>query len=333
MATTSAFGWETPDDTDLVKDGAAAIRTLGNSIDTSMSELKGGTTGQVLSKTSGTDMDFTWTTVTAGTTEVNPNLIINGNFTINQRAYASAANLASGSYGFDRWKSGYTNTSLTYTAAPQGQSVTISASGVIQQIVERANVGAGTYTLSWTGTATGRIYNSGGTPPSYAASPVTFTADGLANVVVEFTAVSTTKTLSKVKLEIGSNATAFTFSGVTIQGELAACQRYFARLADGQYASTLDLVGTGQANSSSTGTVSLRFPVVMRTTPTMSVSSASGFYTSTSTGSSRATTAVAFGLKSPTSTWVDTTSSDLSAGNAYLLYTSGTNTLDASAEL
>jgi hypothetical protein len=60
MATTSAFGWETPDDTDLVKDGAAAIRTLGNSIDTSMSELKGGTTGQILSKTSNTDMDFTW---------------------------------------------------------------------------------------------------------------------------------------------------------------------------------------------------------------------------------------------------------------------------------
>jgi hypothetical protein len=62
MASTSAFGWETPDDTDLVKDGAAAIRTLGNSIDTSMSELKGGTTGQVLSKTSATDMDFTWVT-------------------------------------------------------------------------------------------------------------------------------------------------------------------------------------------------------------------------------------------------------------------------------
>jgi hypothetical protein len=62
MATTSAFGWETPDDTDLVKDGAAAIRTLGSSIDTSMAELKGGTTGQVLSKTSATDMDFTWVT-------------------------------------------------------------------------------------------------------------------------------------------------------------------------------------------------------------------------------------------------------------------------------
>jgi len=60
MATTTNFGWETPDDTDLVKDGAAAMRTLGNSIDTSFVDLKGGTTGQVLSKASGTDLDFTW---------------------------------------------------------------------------------------------------------------------------------------------------------------------------------------------------------------------------------------------------------------------------------
>jgi hypothetical protein len=60
MATTTAFGWETPDDTDLVKDGAAAIRTLGSSIDTSMADLKGGTTGQVLTKATNTDMDFTW---------------------------------------------------------------------------------------------------------------------------------------------------------------------------------------------------------------------------------------------------------------------------------
>ena len=60
MANTTNFNWETPDDTDLVKDGAAAIRTLGNSIDTSLVDLKGGTTGQVLSKASGTDLDFTW---------------------------------------------------------------------------------------------------------------------------------------------------------------------------------------------------------------------------------------------------------------------------------
>ena len=75
MANTTNFGWETPDDTDLVKDGAAAMRTLGSAIDTSLVDLKGGTTGQILSKTSNSDMDFTWiandqgdiTGVTAGT--------------------------------------------------------------------------------------------------------------------------------------------------------------------------------------------------------------------------------------------------------------------------
>lgn len=60
MPTTTNFGWTTPADTDLVKDGAAAIRTLGNGIDTSFLDLKGGTSGQVLSKASNTDLDFTW---------------------------------------------------------------------------------------------------------------------------------------------------------------------------------------------------------------------------------------------------------------------------------
>lgn len=60
MANTTNFGWETPDDTDLVKDGAAAMRTLGGAIDTSLVDLKGGTTDQVLAKNSDTDMDFKW---------------------------------------------------------------------------------------------------------------------------------------------------------------------------------------------------------------------------------------------------------------------------------
>jgi hypothetical protein len=66
MANTTYFGWETPDDTDLVKDGAAAIRTLGQAIDTSMQDLEGGTTGQILSKNSNTDMDFVWITNDVG---------------------------------------------------------------------------------------------------------------------------------------------------------------------------------------------------------------------------------------------------------------------------
>ena len=66
MATSPLFGWEEPDDVDLVKDGAAAIRTLGNAIDTSMGDLLGGTSGQILSKNSNTNMDFTWITNDVG---------------------------------------------------------------------------------------------------------------------------------------------------------------------------------------------------------------------------------------------------------------------------
>jgi len=44
MATTTNYGWTTPNDTDLVKDGAAAIRTLGSSIDTTTKALNPSTT-------------------------------------------------------------------------------------------------------------------------------------------------------------------------------------------------------------------------------------------------------------------------------------------------
>ena len=61
MATTTTnFGWDIPQSTDLVKDGATAIAALGQDIDTAFIDLKGGTTGQVLSKASNTDLDYSW---------------------------------------------------------------------------------------------------------------------------------------------------------------------------------------------------------------------------------------------------------------------------------
>ena len=72
MATTTTnFGWTVPSDTDLVKDGAAAIRTALGGVDTSMVDLKGGTSGQVLSKASNTDMDFAWIAKDDTTLEIN----------------------------------------------------------------------------------------------------------------------------------------------------------------------------------------------------------------------------------------------------------------------
>ena len=99
MATTTNYSWSTPDDTDLVKDGAAAIRTLGSSIDTTVFtnagaainktivDAKGdlisatgadtpvrlavGTNGQVLSADSSTASGLAWTTAPGSMTLLN----------------------------------------------------------------------------------------------------------------------------------------------------------------------------------------------------------------------------------------------------------------------
>lgn len=63
---TSNFGWQMPTSTDLVTDLPADFEVFGQAVDTSMADLKGGTSGQILSKASNTDMDFTWITNDVG---------------------------------------------------------------------------------------------------------------------------------------------------------------------------------------------------------------------------------------------------------------------------
>lgn len=66
MPNTPNFNWPTPADTDYVTNGALAMRDLGDGIDTSLVDLKGGTMGQVLAKASNTDLDYVWTTPNPG---------------------------------------------------------------------------------------------------------------------------------------------------------------------------------------------------------------------------------------------------------------------------
>jgi hypothetical protein len=322
-----------PTSSDLVTDLPADFEVFGQAVATSLADLLGGTTGQVLAKASNTNMDFTWSTLSIPTV-INPNLVINGNFTVNQRGYVSAANLASGAYGFDRWKSNFTNTTLTFTSAPAGQIVTINSGGGLQQIVEQANVPAGTYVLSFTGTATGRIYNSGATPPSYAASPISFTADGLANVVVEFTATGSTKTLGEVKLEEGTTATAFSYAGGTLEGELAACQRYYVRFG-ANTATPFQGFGYAFANSTSVVYANVPLPVEMRTTPT-TIDSANAIRVQSNVNVTISTIAYGNVGASPTFGGLYiTTPASLTAGNTYLLCADNNNTafIGFSAEL
>lgn len=143
---TSNFGWQMPTASDLVTDLPADFETFGQAVDTSLADLKGGTSGQILAKASNTDMDFTWVTndvgditaVTAGTGitgggtsgavtvsfdqanfgggqyAAGKNKIINGDFGIWQRgtSFAISANSA---YTADRYLSDAGSMNYTFS--------------------------------------------------------------------------------------------------------------------------------------------------------------------------------------------------------------------------
>jgi hypothetical protein len=57
---TTPFNWQMPTNTDLVTDLPADFEVFGQAVATSMADLLGGTSGQILSKATNADMDFTW---------------------------------------------------------------------------------------------------------------------------------------------------------------------------------------------------------------------------------------------------------------------------------
>ena len=129
MPTTSNFGWTTPADTDLVKDGAAAIRTLGNGIDTSLVDLKGGTTGQVLSKATNTDLDFTWVAQDDSNAIQNAIVDAKGDL-ITATAADTPARLAVGSNGQFLAANSSTSTGLEWQTVTAG-GMTLLESGTL----------------------------------------------------------------------------------------------------------------------------------------------------------------------------------------------------------
>jgi hypothetical protein len=183
------------------------------------------------------------------------NRIINGGFTINQRGYVTNTSLTSGSYGHDRWKGGASNGTYTFTQASAGVNTTITiTAGSIIQVIEGANLPeGGTYVLSWTGTAQGKI-GAG----SFGASGITGTITAGTNTNIEFN----TGTCGNVQLEVGSTATSFDYRPYGT--ELALCQRYYYKIGAGISNSML---GVGW-NISTTQSVALTtFPTTMRTSP------------------------------------------------------------------
>jgi hypothetical protein len=150
---TSNFGWQMPTATDLVTDLPADFEVFGQAVDTSLADLKGGTTGQVLKKNTNADMDFVWAADSAGMT--NP-MTTTGD-TIYSSSGSTPARLGIGSTGNVLTVSG----GVPVWAAP-------AAGGKVLQVVQ------GTLTSSAT-TTSGSYVDTGLTAtitPSSASSKI-----------------------------------------------------------------------------------------------------------------------------------------------------------------
>lgn len=195
------------------------------------------------------------------------NLLIDAGFTINQRGYVSAATLASGSYGHDRWKAGASGGNYTFTQLASSTTITIASGKSLIQVVEDKNVNGTSFVLSWTGTAQARYAVNSATPSgSYATSPILITGQTVGTTMsVEFN----TGTLTNPQLELGSTATSFDYRDYG--RELIMCQRYYEK----QSATSTGLYtgfATGSATSTTTCQSYIKYTVSKRSAPVLTVS-------------------------------------------------------------
>jgi len=139
MATTTPnFGWPVPTSTDLVKDGATAIEALGDGIDTSLVDLKGGTTGQVLSKATSADMDFAWVAQDDSNAIQNAIVDAKGDL-IAASAADTPARLAVGSNGQILIADSSTSTGLRYQTSDNENAVINGSQDIWQRGTSIAN--------------------------------------------------------------------------------------------------------------------------------------------------------------------------------------------------
>jgi hypothetical protein len=354
MATSPNYGWLEPDNTDLVKNGALAIRTLGNAIDTTMATMtpksivdaKGdliaasaadtparlavGNNGETLVADSSTSTGLRYQA------PVQQNPVLNSAMQVWQRGTSSAIGVSSFTFfGPDRWQVYRGNTGSTvsrqvtgdttnlpniqYCARFQrdsgnstteqfyiannfesinsipfaGKTVTFSFyarkganySATSSNLVANLRSGEGTdqnYNNTYTGntlvaggsttlTTTWQRFTYTGTVPTTSTELCVFfnsTPTGTAGAADYFD-------ITGVQVEVGSVATPFKTYAATIQGELAACQRYYYRFnANG--ASLFPIFGLGFANTTGTCNITSQFPVTMRTKPSVIDTSAIG---------------------------------------------------------
>jgi hypothetical protein len=133
------------------------------------------------------------------------NLIINGGFTINQRAYVSGAVLASGAYGHDRWKGGAGGGDYSFTQLPNYTAITIAANKSLIQVIEDRNVVGGQYLCPGPAPRRRATASTRATPSgSYVNSPIVIAGQNAGTTMsVEFANGASPARSSYPQLELG----------------------------------------------------------------------------------------------------------------------------------
>jgi hypothetical protein len=167
---TSNFNWQMPTASDLVTDLPADFEVFGQAVDTSLADLKGGTTDQVLAKNSNTDMDFKWVTSDDANAIQNSIVDAKGDL-IAASANDTPARLAVGANGETLVADSSTSTGLRYNANfAAGKNAIINGDfGVWQR-------GAGAFTgLTGTYSSDRWTFYGQGSGVSHSATRETFT--------------------------------------------------------------------------------------------------------------------------------------------------------------
>ena len=212
---TTPFNWQMPTNTDLVTDLPADFEVFGQAVATSMADLLGGTTGQILSKATNTDMDFTWITNDVGDiTAVTASSPLTGGGTSGAITVGIQASSTTQS-GAVQLTDSTSSTSTTTAATPNSvkTSYDLAAAAVPKSTVTTAGdviyaTGSSAVTRLGIGTA-GQVLtvNVGATAPSWATPAsgggMTVIASGsIANSATGFSITSIPSTYNNLQLVI-----------------------------------------------------------------------------------------------------------------------------------
>jgi hypothetical protein len=127
---TTPFSWQMPTATDLVTDLPADFEVFGQAVATSMADLLGGTSGQVLAKNSNTDMDFVWVTSDDANAIQNTIVDAKGDL-IGATAADTPARLAVGTNGQVLTADSTAATGLAWATASAGSTNMAGKNGVL----------------------------------------------------------------------------------------------------------------------------------------------------------------------------------------------------------